>query len=274
MASYTIVLKDLLIRTVVWKSVVLLCFVGSTGLAVSCSRAPKLDPHVSRLELEEQIKQATLIVVGVAEDERALPTAASELKEESMPLQLRAVSIRVEGVLKGRFDGKRLTFYYYQTTGAWDGPPINILSPEERGLFYLVNDGGLLRATNDVYLSHTRLVTGKHKVSPVTDTNQIHAAIARLLLVPGTGAEVAENLASWRRSEAVALDLVPQTQVIRIIQDALTNSDRAIRGRACLLLAEFPLNQKDCLPEVVHDAQVLPEDRKRAEELMKEMPKL
>jgi hypothetical protein len=67
---------------------------------------------------------------------------------------------------------------------------------------------------------------------------------------------------------------VPQTEVIRTLQDALKNSDAAIRGRACLLLAEFPLNQKGCVAEVAHDAQALPEDRKRAEELLKEIPKL
>src|SRR6266478_5229007 len=144
-------------RMAIWNSLARAGLVASTCLVVSCSPAPKLVPHVARLELGEQIKQATLIVIGVAEDERAVRTAASELREGSMPLQLRAVRIRVEGALKGRFDGERLTFYYYQTTGAWDGPPINILSPEERGLFYLVHDGRGLRATNDVCLSHTLL---------------------------------------------------------------------------------------------------------------------
>jgi hypothetical protein len=113
----------LLMHTTIWNLVARAGLVASTCLVVSCSPVPKLVPHVARLELGEQIKQATLIVVGVAEDERAMRTAASELKEGSMPLQLRAVRIRVERALKGRFDGERLTFYYYQTTGAWDGPP-------------------------------------------------------------------------------------------------------------------------------------------------------
>ena len=47
-----------------------------------------------------------------------------------------------------------------------------------------------------------------------------------------------------------------------------------IRGRACITLAEFPLNERGCLAEVVKDIQALPEDRKRAEELMRDLPKL
>ena len=234
----------------------------------SCSSVPKLLPHVARLELREQIQKASLVVVGIVEDERAVVRVAAESKEELIPLELRAVRIRVEGVLEGRFDGKELTFYYYQATGAWDGSPINILSPQERDIFFLVKDGGVLRAPADVYLSHTRVLTGKHHVSRVVSKDLVPTAIARLLLVPGDEAEVQKDLALWRRSLAVALSLVPQAQVVQILQNDLESSNSEVRGRVCLLLADFPLKEKGCLLSVVNDRRVPQEDRKRAQELM------
>ncbi len=234
----------------------------------SCSHVPKLIPHVARTELKEQIRKATLVVVGHAESERAVRTLVSEPKEGSMPLQLRAVRIAVEGVLEGHFGSEQLTFYYYQTTGAWDGPPINIVGPG-RSIFYLVNDQGVLRATTDVYLSHTRLVTGKHNVLSVSGKEQVLSAIGRLLLEPGEGLKLEGSLNSWSHSVAVALSLIPQTQVVQILQKYLQSPNHEARGRVCILLAEFPLNEKGCLSGIISDPQILPEDRRLAQKLVR-----
>ena len=57
-----------------------------------------------------------------------------------------------------------------------------------------------------------------------------------------------------------------------MLQGFLTNPKAEIRGRACITLAEFPLNEKGCLPEILKDTGTLPKDRKRAEELILAAP--
>src|SRR5690348_13193077 len=106
-------------RTMQWKAVAWSSLMTMLCGFASCSPVPNLTPRVAYIEIREQIKQATLIVVGVVESEHVVRTIASGPKEDSSPLELRTVRIRVEGVLEGQFNGERLTFYYYQVTGAW-----------------------------------------------------------------------------------------------------------------------------------------------------------
>ena len=59
-------------------------------------------------------------------------------------------------------------------------------------------------------------------------------------------------------------------RVSQLLRTLLANPRPEIRGRACVVLAEFPLEEKGCLQTIVNGTQVLPEDRKRAQELMRE----
>ncbi len=244
----------------------------SMGLHASCAPVPDLVPRVANVEIADQVNEANLIVVGLAENERVVRPVAGT--RETGPLNLLAVIVRVEGVLKGHFDGERLTFYYYQMTGgAWDGPAPNIVAPGQRSIFYLMNDGGVIRAATDAYLSHTNLATGKHPISPAANDSSTREAVAELVLLPGEGMDMADYLGSLHRGKALALALVGKSQVRQMLRGLLKNPQGAIRGRACITLAEFPLNEKGCLQDVIGDVQSLPEDRKRAEELMR-TPKL
>lgn len=259
-------------RTIKWNAVARISLVVTLCGVASCSpvpNVPNLTPHVSYVEIREQIKQATLIVVGIVESEHVVRKVDNGRKD-SGPFELRAVRIRLEGVVEGQFNNDRLTFYYYQVTGAWDGPEPNMVTPKERGVFYLVKDGGIWRAPTDAYSSHTRLVTGKHTISPALNKDQVYETVARLLLLPGQGTDLNGFLHSLHRNEAMASDLVGKTEVSQILQSLLTNPRPEIRGRACITLAEFPLNEKGCLSEVVRDVHSLPEDRRRAQELMRQ----
>ncbi len=75
--------------------------------------------------IPEQIKQATLIVVGIAENEHVVRKVRGWPKDPDL-LELRAVRVRVEGVLYGKANEEHLTFYFNQVTGAWDGPEPNM----------------------------------------------------------------------------------------------------------------------------------------------------
>jgi len=249
----------------------------ATGIAVaslcalaSCSRVPSLTPHVSYVAIPTQIANAGLIVVGVVAGEHVVRIVDSPERNDVGRLQLCAVRVHVEGVLKGKFDGDPLTFYYYQVTSAWDGPEPNLIAPGERDIFYLVRDGRVWRAITDAYASHTRLVTGKHSISPATNNEDVDRAVARLLLLPGEDADIHGFLALLHKNKALAISLVGEAEVGRILQNLTKSSDAAIRGRACLTLAEFPLGERECLPNLLHDVHASPEDRARAEELVRQ----
>jgi hypothetical protein len=240
---------------------------ASLCLLAACTKAPDLMPRVAYVEIEHQVDQANLIVVGVVEGEQAVRKVAGTKK--TGPLELRAVDVRTEGVIKGEFSGDHLRFYYYQMTGgAWDGPAPNIVSPGERGIFYLLTDGGALRATTDAFLSHTRLDTGKHSISTDVNESRVREAIARLVLMPGEGADLGRYLESMHRSESLAIALVDREKVGRMLQSLLSNPTAEIRARACIGLAEFPLNDKGCLQEIIRDDKTPRGDRKRAEEIL------
>jgi hypothetical protein len=173
-------------------------------------------------------------------------------------------------VLKGRFEGKNLIFYYYQVTGtAWNGPEPNMISPGERDIFYLLQDQGVWRAATDLFVSHTRIVSGIHLIPPSFNEDQVSETIGRLLLEPSNGVDQPAFLGSLHRNSAIAIGLVGKANASEMLQRLLTSPNPEIRGRACIVLAEFPLNEKNCLPTIVRDVDILADDRKRAEELMR-----
>lgn len=228
----------------------------------SCSRVPNLTPHVAYIHIPDQVTQATLIVVGLVESEHLVRRIYSGPKESPDSLELRAVRIRVEGVLYGKSHEQHLTFYFYQVTGAWDGPEPNMITQEDRGIFYLVKDGEVWRAPTDAYASHTDLVTGKHRISLASNKDQVRDTIAQLLLLPGEGVNVDRFLGSLDRNEALAMDLVGKMQVVQLLRRLLQNPSPQIRLGGCITLAQFPLMEKDCVPRVLHELQTVPEDRK------------
>lgn len=189
-----------------------------------------------------------------------------------MSLELRRVTIRVEGLFKGKFDKTELSFLYYRSIGAWNGLPPNLLYVGERAVFYLVKDGGTLRATNDAYLSHTEVVTGKHSIQAVVDNEAVRGLIARVLLLPGEGLDIGGYLASLRVERAISLDVTSHSETVALLRILLGSSSGQVRARSCILLAEPPLHEQDCLPDVVRESGAALEDRQRAIEMLKGRP--
>jgi len=233
-------------------------------LLTGCSAAAELVPRPGRLEIVERINRADLVVVGVVEAEQTVRAGHRNETSESMPLQLMKVNIRVEGLIKGSYSAEQLAFLYFRATGAWDGPAPNLLAPGERDIFYLIREGDLLRATNDVYSSHTEVVTGRHNVQPEVSDARVRETITRLLLLPGDGLDVTRYVASLYIEASNAIDIVGKSRTADILRSLLRNSDSRIRGRACILLAEPPLNERGCLENLLRDAQISSEDRERA----------
>ena len=243
------------------------CFEGVIAALTSCSPLPHLEVHPSQISIPEQIDRAKLIVMGVIEDDSPIRIYK---RENSV---LCAMRIRVEGVLEGQYNKEELTFYYYMPAGPYSSPPLNMPNtPGDRGVFYLVSEKGVLRATTDWYLSHTLLQTGRHDISPAINKAEIREKVASLLLVPGDEADYDGFLYRIDDNVFLALELVPHTRVIEILQSLVRHPDPEVRGKACLILAKPLFNENGCLPGLVNDTQAMIEDRRRAEELMEKIP--
>jgi hypothetical protein len=233
----------------------------------SCAPTPRLIPYPHPLGIVDRAERSSLVLVGVVQSETTVRGGRYAEGPDSMPLELRRVGVHVEGIIKGQYEDRDLSFVYYHATGPWDGPAPNLLVPGERAIFYLISDSGTLRATNDAYSSHTEIVTGRHETQPATESDRVREMIARLLLLPGDGVDIGKYVASLYVERAAALEVVSEAQTADLLRLLLRNSNGQIRGRACILLAQPPLANKDCLASLINDAEASPDDRKRAEEL-------
>ena len=234
----------------------------------SCTPVPNLEPKVEYVEIAKQINQASLIVVGIVKHEKVVRAA-----KDPNSLELRQVTVLIEATLEGLFKEKQLTFYYFGEIGGWDGPPPNFITPGARCIFYLVKDGTVWRATTDAYLSHTRIFTGRHNIPNAGDKDQVRQTIARLMLLPGEGADLEGYPGgSVYQNKALAMRLVGKVDVSKLLRSLLENPNPTIRGRACIMLAQFPLNELSCLDQLLLDPQTSPTDRKDAEKLMHPAP--
>ena len=234
----------------------------------SCSHVPDLIPNVSYVRDVDQITRATLIALGTVENERIVRKLNAGTSELPYPLALFEVKVRLEGIIQGHYPQERLTFYYYQVLGGWTGHEPNFITPGERDVFYLVKDRDVWRATTDAFSSHTRIVTGRYTVTPASSKEEARNTIAQLLLVPGEGFVLPEFLGSLRRNSGVSESLVGKAETSRLLRTLLLNPKPLVRVRACIALAEFPLSEKACLPEIMHEAEASSDDRRRAKELL------
>ncbi len=226
-------------------------------LGGSCSPAAELLPHTRQLGILERIQTADLIVVGVLESEQPVSGGYRTVGAEILPLQLMAVKVRPESVLKGSYkDGQLLEFLYYKATGAWDGPAPNILVPGERDVFFLKREGKILRATNDAYSSHTEVVTGRHFLRPESSNEGVRKTLARLLLLPGENLDVTRYVRSLYVEREYSLSIAGESETAESLRTLLQNSNGAIRGRACIWLAQPPLNEIACLRTIRDDAAI------------------
>ncbi len=98
----------------------------------------------------------------------------------------------------------------------------------------------------------------------MSNKDQVRDTIAQLLLLPGDDVNIVRYTGFLPRNESFAQSLVGKVRVSQLLRTLLTSPRPEIRGQACIVLAEFPLQEKGCLQTIVNDTQVLPEDRKRA----------
>ena len=92
--------------------------------------------------------------------------------------------------------------------------------------------------------------------------------VAEALLIPGDRVDTNSYLASVPWATTLAMTVVGKMETARLLKDLLKSANGKVKGRACITLAEFPLDDKECLPAPNQDVEALPEDRERAKRLL------
>ena len=214
---------------------------------LSCTPAPTMILNRRRLSIGERIERASLVMIGVVASETRVIERGIKSDDS---LELRRVNVDVESVLKGKLEDAQLSFVYFFETGSWTGHAPNLLVLGERCLFYLLRDGTVWRATNDVYSSHTEIATGRHRVNAVKSDEAVRQLVARVLIEPGDITNLKQYLDSLAVGAAQAFELIGAPATAEILGTLLENPNAQIRGRACALLAEPPFGNRDCLSSV------------------------
>jgi hypothetical protein len=105
------------------------------------------------MALQEEIQRASVIVMAQATSVTATQRLAETPDRYKWVLRLIQVNISVENVLKGEVSRPNLTFYCYYPEYGYDGPPLNLIGPTTRGIFFLQQDQNVYRSVNDVSLT-------------------------------------------------------------------------------------------------------------------------
>ncbi len=215
-------------------SILASCLAASVFVSSACSPVAAPLPMPQHLSIRERIERAELIVVGILASEASIGPSRHD-----KDLELRRVEVSVEGVVKGRVDARRLSYLYYASLGSHTGPPHNRVFPGQRAIVYLRTDGAILRATNDVYVSHTDLVTGIPDIHTVTDNEAARDQIARLLLLPGKGTDVIVFLSSLDTIIEAVSGIVGESRRAEYLRRLLQSPDARIRSRVRILLSQL-----------------------------------
>lgn len=203
---------------------------------VSCHQVPVLEADPRPLSIADRIERSSLVVIGTIEAEKPIRDVEHE---GAVVMKLMEVRARLEGVLKGNYQDRILTFYYfaYAARAGGTGPAPNFVATGDRRIIFLRAERGVLRATNDVYSSMTSFETGKHTLQSQSDNMSVRRSVARLLLLPGREVDIPEYLASLSVSRAAVVSLVGQEETRTMLSSLLQSPDPRIRREACLLLA-------------------------------------
>lgn len=215
----------------------------------SCQPSAKLQIRpISAPTYRELTYRSFIVLVGSV---TAVHVVGPEVKtgdKHKYPLRLQRITVQVENVLKGRPKAGKIAFYRY----GWSpdqpmvGPWGNVV-PGERNVFFLDQEGGVLRATADLYPSHIEVLSGRHPGYKPRVGQSTEESIAEILLTPGEDVHPAAFSQGLRTASAIAIELVGPPGTLRIMGPLLTSKEAVLRQQACSVMTERFPGQVKCL---------------------------
>jgi hypothetical protein len=185
------------------------------------------------LSFTEMTKMASAIVVGRVQSLRYFGPRVNAVDDHGYQgeWQLLKANIAVENVLKGSPIGRSVEFYFYTSLGPLSGDT-NSLHLGDRCVFFLVSDGGVLRAVRDFWRSSIEVGTGRHTQLPTARGASVEETIAVLLLTPGEGLEPRRFSRTMIRAVTLAQGWLGPCKTITLLKALLQSPDSVVRDAA------------------------------------------
>jgi hypothetical protein len=210
----------------------------------------------------EMIREAPIVVVGLITSVESTGVKSKQVQWEEKPTSLLwlRVNLKVENVLRGSINGGDITYYYFE----WGGWPTSFLNKEHpvpgmRCVLFLQRDVGVLRSIIDLYQSHIKLMTGKHRGIDVGPERSVAKTIVRLALTPGEDF-APEAFSALQATMSWQDGINEPIEAAALLTKLLSFPDPRVRDRACLELVDgFRVNE-NCLREITDsDVRILAE---------------
>ena len=226
---------------------------------------PDLIPRISESpSIPNLIDRSPVIVVGKVNS--VTPLGDTFHIGKRFAVRLQRVELLPEHFLRGRSPRESATFYQY----AWAGEHIldwamDVVRPGSRRIFFLDQDGDLLRATVDLGSSHLTIPAGHHGAGELgVGELPVRETIARLLLKPAADFDARSFAGSLPTGTYQAERIVGAARVSELLRALVNHSDPELSARACLALAGQFFGQSDCLEKLLQRPGLTDEVRRTA----------
>jgi hypothetical protein len=220
------------------KLLIALVYIYACVCVSGCSRTdlPQLEDRVLAEDFTRQhdasyMRPSTTIVVCQPEQVWFSNWRRRATRVPNLHLQLVQVECYPEAVLKGRLPSKKISFYYYRLdVQDQSRPPVTFLpkfkaNVGERYIFFLVNDGGNLRATGDVFDYMMQVYTGPIQTD-LSLTQSLDNNLLRVISEPRRGYSVATICSNLSSIAIEAFNIAPDAELNRVFGNLVSSDAR------------------------------------------------
>lgn len=229
---------------------------------MSCAPDAKIDLKVRdvRLGIAELMRTSQVIVSGEVIDRKVLSVGSPTAEYSGSEWSTSRYMIRRDLCLKGWCPPSNFPLYRIDCYRNCPGDQgTGSLEPGNRRVFFLMNEGEILRSTVDLRQSEAIICTGRHDRLPAG--LDLPHQISTLLLSPGDGFSPDHLADCLFHSRYDSMELVGYADTLSAIRPFLKSSSRRLRDQSCLVLAEYYFDVEGCLQATVNDLSA-PAERK------------
>jgi hypothetical protein len=185
-----------------------------------------------------EIFPAPLVAVAVITSDTLVRGPVHSHWNANLLLQLRKVRVRVENVLRGKFDSDSMTIYYfawYRWTGG--NRPLGGWKPGDRRIFWIREDSGVLRAACDGPDCTMPVYSGAHPHYKPDQSKPLGYALADIWFTRGAGTSDTEFV---RQIDWGWPSTVPEDYLVEKLQQLAATEVPPVRAAACRQLSYVP----------------------------------
>lgn len=220
----------------------------ATLTALSCPSSLRVK-DISPLSYRDLIDRAPIVVMGIVTDVKTVGPMRRTQDNNRYPLRLQRIAVQPENVLRGSSLGDDFAFYRY----GWspDEPmvgPWGVVTPGQRGVFFLEREEHLTRALVDLYPSHIEIRSGRHPGYRSRAGVTLEHCISEILLTPGVDVDLEAFGNALAVASTFSIELIGETFTMQLMKPLLHSDSPELRRKACFALNQRFPGQVQCPP--------------------------